>query len=126
APAAAVTGVASDLLLEPRDAVLDLADFLAVQAAAVASIAVQAALDVARFLVAVAILVRADQAALRQPAEVALDLVDPHLQRTDIATIIVAISVAIGRTVTGLRLRVILRCGRCRERYCCTGGSKRN
>src|SRR5690349_2890552 len=52
AVAAAVAHIASDTLLEARDPALRLIDFLAVEAAAVTSIAAQAALDVASIFLA--------------------------------------------------------------------------
>jgi hypothetical protein len=105
-----------DLLLEPRDAHFDVARFVRVQPAA--RTLVQPSLDAIGFVAKTVGRAVADAIAPVEPVDLALDLINPRLERANLAP---AVVVAIGPL-----LRVILGCGRAcgdESRACSSNGN---
>src|SRR5438309_297010 len=110
--AAAIVERELDLLLEPLDAILDVASLARIEPAAGAL--AQPAVDLVGLVEQALGTSAADHVPAVKAADLALDIVDPRLKRPNLApiaseTIVIAIIVAVVVAVRrGLRLRIIL------------------
>ena len=130
APSAAVVRIAEDALLEPADAVVDRRIFLRMEA--VARRPIQAVLDLARLPAKTAGFPLADPVAAVEAGNPPLQPVDPDLQITDAAVIVVVVAVArivaVALARWGRGRVLLLGRGGCRPRQCgnCGGGGNQN